>query len=383
MEVKTMTTQTSQPTIDSVKDSQDEAIPHNGSTSATDLSLEGSGEPASILLIFDGNTQLQPPVSVNNGGSWALPVTALALGRHIFTARTIDGSLISQPWVVTLVIAAVKPVITRVTGASGEVSIGGITRDSTLTLHGTSSNAASVEILDSGTPQEPVQASSGEWQAELRELALGAHVFTAQSDGLTSEPWPLVIEQAYPPLIIDQTPLVLGGLVRTLAVPSSPPPGSYGQRWPSSGVPPYTYSNPDGRVDAQNNGLIISRRNGAGTVTVTDSVGQTTSFPVQVSGVLELDGWNGTNIFRICSQNAANYGGRLPSIEEWHALRGAYSNAPVFENSYVAAWSSSSAGGIQKHCIVPTTGAASTQPDQGYIIGGRGSAAGWAVVNNR
>lgn len=128
-------------------------------------------------------------------------------------------------------------------------------------------------------------------------------------------------------------------------------------------------------------GRVISFYNGQATVTVRDSAGQQASYSVSVSNVLHIDGYNGNNIYRVCTANAENYGGGIPTLDEWRRFRSVYaSGVGLTPGGDSPAWTSTSAGGNLNYTIAPNNGAESCQPDQTFIGGGRGAAIGWAIV---
>ncbi|MCU1772171.1 Ig-like domain-containing protein, partial [Pseudomonas sp. 13B_3.2_Bac1] len=75
----------------------------------------------------------------------------------------------------------VRPDITRVEGSKGEISEGGETEDTTITLTGTASLGQQVQIKDGTTIIEDAtaDASSGIWTLVISGLAEGCHIFTA------------------------------------------------------------------------------------------------------------------------------------------------------------------------------------------------------------
>jgi hypothetical protein len=86
----------------------------------------------------------------------------------------------------------VRPVILTITGAAGEVSNGGITVDTSLTLTGFAANNVDVEIFDGGTLKgRATAASDGTWTAPSIVFPVGGHQVTAQTVGgvKPSIPW--------------------------------------------------------------------------------------------------------------------------------------------------------------------------------------------------
>lgn len=115
--------------------------------------------------------------ALQDGSSLALAFKA-ALGQS-----TVESEAVEFP-VRTYTIRAlveVRPDITRVEGSKGEISEGGETEDTTITLTGTASLGQQVQIKDGTTIIEDAtaDASSGIWTLVISGLAEGWHIFTA------------------------------------------------------------------------------------------------------------------------------------------------------------------------------------------------------------
>lgn len=280
----------------------------------------------------------------------------------------------------------VVPVITAVTTPQGAtIPDNGSTTSTTLIVAGAAGPGTQVRIYDGAAALTVVNVDAqGRWTYQASGLAVSSHSFTARVVGMeevASDTW--VVHIANVPLVIDTSTLVLSGhLVRSGRTPTHPPAGTTATRVASGGTPPYRYSVDSNAVDINmNTGTVISYRNRQGVVTVTDSKGQTARYTVSVSNVLEIDGWNGQQVYRDAVTNAANYGGRVPTLYEWRDFRSAYGGDPQLPSgANEHAWSSTSAGGKYYYTIIPNNGAEGTQPNQSFIIGGRGAAKGWAIV---
>src|SRR5262249_92263 len=64
---------------------------HDGHTTATSITLTGTGEANSTVNIFDGTTSVGH-ASVNASGAWSLPASGLTVGPHSFTATDTDAT---------------------------------------------------------------------------------------------------------------------------------------------------------------------------------------------------------------------------------------------------------------------------------------------------
>ena len=107
------------PAIISVTDASNTPIPNGGSTADTSVSLSGTAEANSVVVIYDGPA-FKGSASVVSAGTWAMSISDLAAETHRFTARTPDGTLISDEWVIT-VGASLDLIAPTVVGATGGV----------------------------------------------------------------------------------------------------------------------------------------------------------------------------------------------------------------------------------------------------------------------
>ena len=107
------------PAIISIIDGSDTPIPNGGSTSDTSITLSGTAEANSVVVIYDGPA-FKGSASVVSAGTWAKSISDLAAETHRFTARTADGTLISDEWVIT-VGASLDLIAPTVVGATGGV----------------------------------------------------------------------------------------------------------------------------------------------------------------------------------------------------------------------------------------------------------------------
>jgi hypothetical protein len=105
------------PAIISVTDASNTPIPNGGSTSDTSVTLNGTAEANSVVVICDGPA-FKGSASVVSAGTWAKSISNLAAETHRFTARTADGALISDEWVIN-VGASLDLIAPTVVGAAG------------------------------------------------------------------------------------------------------------------------------------------------------------------------------------------------------------------------------------------------------------------------
>ncbi|EPN61205.1 hypothetical protein A235_22558, partial [Pseudomonas syringae pv. actinidiae ICMP 19079] len=148
--------------------------------------------------------------------------------------------------------------------------------------------------------------------------------------------------------VLDTSPVTLAGKIYLL--PGSPdllpnfPAETTVQRHASGGHAPYRYASSNPLVvSVDGNGLASVRGKGTATITATDALGATKSYPVTVTGVIHCIGL-GSGSFSQISKASANNGARIPTIHELVEIYTLYGNRwPMGNGNY---WSStvSSAG---------------------------------------
>lgn len=149
-------------------------------------------------------------------------------------------------------------------------------------------------------------------------------------------------------MVLDTSPVALPGKVYLL--PAYPdllpafPTGTTVKRAAVGGLPPYTYTSNDPKVAHVNEeGLTSVRSKGSATITVTDASGESKSYTVSVTGVIECHGAGAGNLTQV-SAAASRIGGRVPSIQELIEIFNTYGNRwPMGNGNY---WSSTVAKNI-------------------------------------
>ncbi|MHB2060965.1 hypothetical protein [Pseudomonas monsensis] len=200
--------------------------------------------------------------------------------------------------------ADVQPVITRAEDSQGvEIPQGGTTRDTTVILTGSATPGQKVQIFDGAADKGEASADplSGIWSHRINGLTFAEHPFTAKAlygSGQTSTVRSLKVS-ALPELIIDKTPVVLSArnwiavgeeLQKILVANPTPPVGTYADRFPQQGTPPYTYTSANEEIAVANptNGRISGTGNGTTTITVADASGDVVEIQVTVSRVRRI-----------------------------------------------------------------------------------------------
>ena len=165
-------------------------ISSGGLTKDNTLALSGTVSDASgvsSVQVYDGATLLG--TATVSAGTWSYTTAALADGSHSFTAVATDTAGNSTTTsAVTATIDTTAPAETFAstigtnTGATSTISSGGLTKDNTLALSGTVSDASgvsSVQVYDGATLLGTATVSAGTWSYTTAALADGSHSFTA------------------------------------------------------------------------------------------------------------------------------------------------------------------------------------------------------------
>lgn len=181
-------------------------------------------------------------------------------------------------------------------------------------------------------PKAFIVASSG------RSATVFYTVFRAGQQADSAPLWLSV----YQGLILDTTPVTLAGKVYLL--PGSPdllpslPADTSVQRIARGGQAPYTYSSSNTLVaKVDGNGLVTVRGKGTASIKVSDNLGESLSYTVDVTGVIHCLGL-GSGSFTTISNAAAQQGAHLCSLDELREIHAAYGDRWPMGNAYY--WSS-------------------------------------------
>ena len=140
-------------------------------------------------------TDMATPV-VGAAGGWSYTTAALPDGSHSFTAVATDtaGNTTTTSAVTATISTGqvdttppaetISTTINTDTGVTTTIASGGLTKDTTLGLSGTVSDAggvSSVQIYDGATLLGPATVNSGNWSYTTAALPDGSHSFTAKA----------------------------------------------------------------------------------------------------------------------------------------------------------------------------------------------------------
>lgn len=230
-------------------------------------------------------------------------------------------------------------------GATVRVSYPGVSAQDSVVVNwrGASSHDTAAQVAGGGelqfnVPKALISATAG-------RSATVTYTVTRAGEPTVSTALQLSVRQE---LVLDTSPVTLAGKIYLL--PGSPdllpnfPADTTVQRQASGGHAPYRYASSNPLVvSVDGNGLASVRGKGTATITATDALGATKSYPVTVTGVIHCIGV-GSGSFSQISKASANNGARIPTIHELVEIYALYGNRwPMGNGNY---WSStvSSAG---------------------------------------
>ncbi|MEN2393298.1 hypothetical protein [Pseudomonas halotolerans] len=270
------------------------------------------------------------------------------------------------------------PLITSVKDPSDTpISDNGYTLATTVMLTGEATPNTKVEIFDNDEYKKTVEVdTNGLWGDTLSGLAIGGHSFTARAilrSNPVSPPWRITVVER---LTVDTSHATLSTpMYRTEKFPVRPPVGAYVERIPSGGVPPYSYTSSDPNVAelfSADQPRVVSKFSGTATITIRDQMGGSVSYTVTTSNVWLLMGMGEAyrwHTYWNCWGAAVNFGGNIPDLQTWGAIRTTHDGDPGLGN--LRSWTSNpAAGDRQEYAIQPLTGEIETlSQDADYATG--------------
>ncbi|WBL80344.1 Ig-like domain-containing protein [Bradyrhizobium xenonodulans] len=174
--------------------SPDSNVAGDGITKANQLTLAGTAEAGSKVLVFDGATQVGT-ATVDASGNWSFATGTLVDGTHVFTGQAVDaaGNVSATSGALSVAVDTVAPNAPKIVSDT-------IGSSSTIGVAGTAEAGSTIKLYEgSSLLGTAVTASNGVWSITTGSLAQGAHVFTAtatdaagNSSGLSAAFDPLV-----------------------------------------------------------------------------------------------------------------------------------------------------------------------------------------------
>jgi hypothetical protein len=207
---------------------------------------------------------------------------------------------------------------------------------------GTSRHETAEQAAGGGTTELVFQLPKALIEASENAQAVLSYQVSRAGVDKESERRTLTVRSA---LSFNTAPVTLDG--QAFLVPAHPdvlptlPAGTSVERVATGGTPPYAYGSSNPLVaHVSETGLATVRGKGSATISVTDAAGQSLSYEVTVTGVVQCFSL-GTGKFGDMSAAAGQHGGRLPTIHELRAIYGVWGNKwPLVKNQ---TWSSTQA----------------------------------------
>ena len=168
------------------------AVASGGTTNDTALSISGTAEAGSTVVVYNGAVSLGT-ATANGSGNWSLTTSTLSNGvTYAFTAKATDAagneSVASNVYTVTVDTQAPDaPVITAVTDdispVTGTVASGGSTNDTAVSISGTAEAGSTVVVYNGAVSLGTATANgSGNWSLTTSTLSNGVtYAFTAKA----------------------------------------------------------------------------------------------------------------------------------------------------------------------------------------------------------
>jgi len=156
----------------------------------------GTAEPNATVVVYDNGVKIGQ-AAVGADGTWTFtPAPALLDGAHKFNYEVVDkaGNVSGKSAEIVFDVNR-QPLVIRIDGASddagtitGEIAKGGVTDDTTPTLHGLATAGGTVKIYEGSTLLgQAVAGSDGKWSfTPPAALAAGAHALTATVTTVTN-----------------------------------------------------------------------------------------------------------------------------------------------------------------------------------------------------
>ena len=150
--------------------------------------LTGSGDANAVVTLKEGTTVLGT-TTANGAGLWSFTPTGLSDGSHTIVASETDAfgntgtAALSFTLDTTNPSETISSTIGTDSGATTTISSGGVTKDNTLALSGTVSDAnlSSVHVFDGATDLGAATISGSNWSFTTSALTDGSHSFTAKA----------------------------------------------------------------------------------------------------------------------------------------------------------------------------------------------------------
>ena len=155
-------------------------IPPGGDTIQTRITVTGTVTSGRPVDIYNNNTRLG--AGTVTGSNWTIGPLTFAVGTHVLTARTLDGTKRSAERRFTVKVETQTPTIAAVNSGGGVVANRGQTYYQSLGITGGGSPGHQIAIYDGATLLGSVPTTNtGSWTLPARNFSFGGHSITART----------------------------------------------------------------------------------------------------------------------------------------------------------------------------------------------------------
>lgn len=328
------------PSITAVNDSKG-PVAMDGTTYDSEVTVAVKADPDQLVQLYDSATAIGAPVELDGEGNGSTTLSDLTIKGYAVKARALYGQQLESALHDFAVKAHLAVTLTSVRHSGGELSNGGATTDSSVTLSGTVTPRYEVQIYDNNSagPKITGHPSNGSWTTTLG-VGLGGHSVYAKAlaTGQNSNTRTFRRDNPIPPLNFNQNPVTLGG--KTYICPAypnlfpAPNAGNSVRHQASGGSGAISYSSSNPAVAAVDNaGFVTARGRGSALITARDGVNQSKSYTVFVTNVIHCIGL-GNGGWGAMNANASANGARIPSMGELNEISAAYGGSWPMSNHH-------------------------------------------------
>ncbi|MGL6241367.1 Ig-like domain repeat protein [Pseudomonas sp.] len=317
-----------EPKITGVNDAKG-PVAHNGTSYDTEVTVFVTADPNQTVQLYDGASAIGAPVTLAGDGKGTTKLSGLTPKIYSIKARALYGDQLESPAHVFTTKPHLTVSLTSVRHSGGELSNGGQTTDTSVSLTGPVTPSYDVQIYDNNGPKQTVRGGlNGAWTTTLA-VGLGGHLIyvKALATGQNSNTRSFTRVAPLPSLNFNTTPVTLSGktfiLLHHLVLPAFNT-GNSVLHQASGGTGSFIYES--SRTDVavvDNTGFVTVRGRGTTRITARDTAGQTKFYDVTVTNVIHCIGL-GNRTWGDANAHASANGARIPSMAELLEIHLAY-----------------------------------------------------------
>jgi hypothetical protein len=293
------------PTLDNVLDDRNEEVLEGTITVSTDLILKGTASLGQQINIRDGSgsgSATRGTATANlTTGIWECPITVPLGVRRLYAEACYPSNPLYSDVRNLTVTEDIAPTIDSVIGtvSGNEIPQNGTTGETAVTLSGVAAKGQQIEVFDGATSKGKATAdpATGKWELPITGLSAAAHSFKAKAlyapGAESTPPRTLTVAKAF---IIDTSQLRITVSSYSIVGTSldwfftgNDIEGTYGTRYPTSGVPPYTFTSENSAIaSVDQSGRIRGEGKGTTAIIVTDAYNRSARIEVVSPGMVRL-----------------------------------------------------------------------------------------------